>query len=186
MIFIKFLKQQNWWYVVPCVIFLWLFQSTYHGVGWSLFFATAFLICYSLKFAEKQGNLFIDQLKLVFYFLCFTTVFIYSDSWDMHRTIVMSFPVVGFYLYFYTLLLYYKREMENQGKIVKRAFWLPILLIQSFFMIGIGIWATTQKVEADKQKELAKMETRKAIEAKQEAEKYQELYEKEKLKTIIP
>ncbi len=202
MIFIKFLKQQNWWLAMSCILFLWLFQYIYIGVEWALFFATAFLILYSFKFAGKHSNLFIDRLKLAVYFLYFTARFMFRGD-DIEWIVYMLFPYAGFYLYFYTILLFYKREMEEQGKTIRRSIWWVIIVVQTFLFFGIIIWAFTQKVEADKQKELANIAKGEAMKSKKEAEEakivaeivkrneliakdetsiYRMLYEQEKLK----
>jgi len=112
MIVLKFLKQQNWWYVLLCIIFLILFQYVYINLAWSLAFATAFLIFYSLKFANKQDNLLIDQLKLAFYFLYFTSVLLFTDSRFNQEIIQTLFYFILFSLYSLTIVFFYKKETE--------------------------------------------------------------------------
>jgi hypothetical protein len=53
--------------------------------------------------------------------------------------------------------------MDLKGKGNNGPKWLIIVSIQTVFMLFVCIWAITQKVEADKQKELAKLETEKAV-----------------------
>jgi len=183
MILLKFLKQQNWWYAIPCVVLLYLFQYMFLGLGWNLIFATCFLVCYSLKYANKQDNLFIDQLKLGFYFLYFTSILLLQNHKELNRIVRLSFPMILFFLYFYTLLIFYKREMEKQAKPIKNIYWISVFILQTMIMLSIGIWAITQKVEADKQKELALIERNESIRqkrladfSKEQAIKWEKLY----------
>ncbi|HVD97877.1 MAG TPA: hypothetical protein VNB90_06705 [Cytophagaceae bacterium] len=164
MILIRFFKQQSWKYAVPCILFLLLFLDisipwTNFFIGkyyeaWHLLFATAFLICYSLKFAEKYNNLVIDRLKLFFYFLFFTA-FLLAPGRSFRSLVVECFPWFVFYLYFYSILVLHQQEMQAQGKTTKRSSWLIITIVQSVLILSIAVWAITQKVEAEKQKEQA-------------------------------
>ncbi|HWZ21614.1 MAG TPA: hypothetical protein VNW06_03110, partial [Cytophagaceae bacterium] len=63
------------------------------------------------------------------------------------------------------------KEMMQKRTLRRTRIVALILALAAIMSIGIGIWAITQKVEADKQKELAKIETAKAVLAKNEAEK---------------
>jgi hypothetical protein len=169
MILLRFFKQQNWWYVLSCILFLSLFN--YYGkfsLGWEFFFATAFLISYSLKFAEKQNLNLIDFLKLFFYFIYITLCILEPNSGD-RDTINNSFPSFIFFLYCYSILYKYKQEMEEQNKNIRKPYLFIIIGIQLILLLGIGVWAVTQKVEADKQKSLALQAQRIAAESDHKA-----------------
>ena len=183
MILLRFFKQQNWWYTIPSFIFLLSFIHIRTTLAESFIFATGFLICYSLKFAGKHNNEFIDRLKLFFYFLYFTCSILIVDSFDLWF-IEQAFPWFIFYLYFYTILVFYKRDMEEKDKNIKKSFWFTVVILQTVGILLIILWAITQKVEVDKQKTLALEAQRMAVESAHKAEqareetlKYQQLYE---------
>ncbi len=165
MFLIRFFKQQDWRYAIPCLIFLGLFTHYIdlgsieflrnHDLALHFICATGFLICYSLKFARKHNNLLIDQLKMIFYFLFFTTYILFSEDNYIGRAIEMLLPVFLFYLYFYSLLIFYNEQMEAQGKSIRKPVWLIVIIIQSIVVLGVIVWSITQKVEAEKQKVLA-------------------------------
>lgn len=58
--------------------------------------------------------------------------------------------------------------MEEKRKTVKKTLWLAIVLIQTILLIGISIWAITQKVEAEKQLSLTIAAKKEALLAKKE------------------
>ena len=72
--------------------------------------------------------------------------------------------------------------MEQEGKTIKKSYWLIILITQTILLLGIVLWAITQKVEADKQKVMslhaqkeASLSIQKGQEAKTEVEKQKAL-----------
>lgn len=186
MILWKFLKEQNWKYAILCIIFfscfigyidLYSLQTVrINGMVIRFICATGFLICYSLKFAQKYNNLFIDRLKLVFYFFYFTVyiLLVKEGERDIMAGLQYALPFFLFYLYFYTALLYYKRQMEEQGKSSRKSLYLLIIVVQSILFLGIAVWAITQKVEAEKQKVLALAAKVEAEKIKEEAKKIKE------------
>ncbi len=174
MILLRFLKQQNWWYAVPCTIFLFSFLYAYTNLIELFIYATGFLICYSLKFAGKHNNEFIDRLKLFFYFLYFTCSILFVDYYYIWGFIQIAFPWFIFYLYFYTILIFYKRDMEEKDKNIKKSFWLTVVISQTLGILLVVVWAITQKVEADKQKVLAIEAQRIAAESAHKAEQAKE------------
>ncbi len=173
MIFLKFFKQQDWRYALPCIVFLLAFTEhidlgsialiRQHSLAWLFVCATGFLVCYSFKFSRKENNLLIDQLKIVFYFLYFTFNILFYEDRDLRNSMQWPLPGFLFYLYFYTLILYY---MKETGNTIRRSIWFGIVLIQSNIILGLAIWAITQKIEADKQKVVA-------LKAKEEAIKFE-------------
>ncbi len=95
---------------------------------------------------------------------------------------------------------YLKMDLKGKDNSIRK--WVVIVSIQTVFMLFICIWAITQKVEVDKQKDLAVMAKEFALKAQKEAEeqkkladiakalamdehqealKYKDLYELEKL-----
>ena len=82
--------------------------------------------------------------------------------------------------------------MEEKGKTIKKGLWLSIIIAQSILILGIAIWAITQKVEAEKQKVLALQNINQgelkyqkiALESKDELEELKKLMVSEKNKTI--
>jgi hypothetical protein len=185
MILFRYLKQQNWWYAIACAVTLYLFYFFYTtSLALDFLFATVFIIAYSFKFGGKYNNELIDKFKLLYYFLFFTGCILGHEFELLQIITIESFPIVVFFLYSYSILIFYQREMEQKDKKVRTSTWLIIMVAQTILLIGIVIWAITQKVEADKQKFLTQYEIGKAEEAKyelmkanEEALKYQELYQ---------
>jgi len=174
MIVFKYLKQQNWWYAIPCMALILLFNFFIDSLALSFLFATGFLICYSFKFANKYNNEWIDKLKLTYYFLYFTICILGSQTETIQFIAIYSFPIFIYFLYFYSTLLFYRQEMENSNQKTSNKPWIVIVVVQSVLLIGIVIWSITQKVEADKQKTLAIM-------AKDELVKSQRITEEAKI-----
>jgi hypothetical protein len=105
MILFRFLKQQNWWYGIPSVIFLTLLHYLQIDLAWSFVFATGFLVSYGLKFSDKNGNDFTDILRLILYFIYITA---YILSMKFHKSfhfVSVSILWFIFFSYFYSILL---------------------------------------------------------------------------------
>lgn len=136
MILLKFLRQQDWKYAISCIIFFLLFHFI-NNLAASFFFVAAFMICYSLKFAGKYNNLFIDQLKLVYYFLYFTLYYIAIDSPQAMSILMTTAPWAAVYLYGYSIFDLYRREQQEKGAGDLRRWGLVVLPLHIF------VWAST-------------------------------------------
>jgi FlaA1/EpsC-like NDP-sugar epimerase len=175
MIIINYLKQQNWWLAIPCFFFLWAFNSSLHSSGLSLLFAFSFMVCYSIKYAYKNNNKLIDLIKLLFYFIYFTTLlltFNYFKDYHNRMLLIMAMPSLLFFIYHINFILHIKNYyMNDSSKKRISNFLIGFLIVQSIMTIGVGIWAITQKVEADKQKVLAMEAKNAAYNAQKESER---------------
>lgn len=154
MIVFKFLRQQDWKYAIPCILLLALFLDFYtpgwldnyiysHNYSaWKLGFATVFLVCYSLKFAGKYNNLFIDRFKLVFYFVFFTIALLFPNT-NLGIIAFYFCPWILFFLYLYSILIFYKNEMEEQGKQLKNFHLRVVTIFLTIIILMSIIWAIT-------------------------------------------
>jgi hypothetical protein len=204
MIVWRFLKEQNWKYGIPCIIFLLLFESTYDLYYFFYLLSRisyiVFLLFYISKFLNKEKKDTVDIIRLLL-FVSFL-IFLLAIHWNWlsgykyaYQCIFYSIPIVILISYFYSLLFLFYSENK---KINMSKFSLYIIFIQTVAIVLLAVNCILLKNETEAQmvrsKEalasskrteekaiLAMKEALKnkdlAIDAQMETAKYKQLYE---------